>query len=76
MKRIRVQNNIPITTWRTYYVLGEPILSLKCLTIITRDIKSLHDSVITWEKDLLKMSSFSYPIFVVKVRLVCLGFVL
>lgn len=67
VKEIRSQDNIPIKGWREYHVAGEPILPPEALKTLTGDMRSLHDSVLTWETHLLSMTSPSYPVFYVRV---------
>ena len=46
---------------------GEPILPPNVLKSLTGDMRSLHDSVLEVEKQLLQSKSPTYPVFVVKV---------
>jgi hypothetical protein len=57
VKEIRSQDNIPIKGWREYHVAGQPILPPEALKTLTGDMRSLHDSVLTWETHLLSMTS-------------------
>jgi hypothetical protein len=47
--------------------LGEPILPPEVVERMTGDLRSVHDTVLHVEKELLKMRSPSYPVHVVKV---------
>jgi hypothetical protein len=67
MKEIQSQDNIPIKGWREYHVAGQPILPPKALKTLNGDMRSLHDSVLTWEMHLLSMTFPSYPVFFVRV---------
>ena len=65
-KQTRALERIPIK-WRDIHWLGEPILPPHVVQNMTGDMRSLHDGVLQLEKDLLRMKSPTYPVFVVKV---------
>jgi hypothetical protein len=67
VKEIQSQDNIPIKGWREYHVAGEPILPPEALKTLTGDMRSLQDSVLTWETHLLSMTSPTYLVFYVRV---------
>ena len=47
--------------------MGEPILPPHVVQNMTGDMRSVHDTVLHVEKELLKMKSPTYPVHVVKV---------
>jgi hypothetical protein len=49
LKEIWSQDKIPIKGWREYHVAGQPILPSEALNTLIGDIRSLHDSILTWE---------------------------
>ena len=60
---------------RTYHIPGEPILPSAMLKSLPANLSSLHDAVLTKEKDLLKSRNDpNYPVFSIKVP-TDLGFV-
>ena len=69
----RVMDKLP-TQWRPFHILGKPMLPPEVLPLLTPDMRSLHDSVLFIEKELLKSRSPTYPLFPVRVPL-AVGFV-
>ena len=57
------------TQWRPIHILGKPMLPPEVLLILTPDMRTLHDSVLFIENELLKSKSPSYPLFLVRVPL-------
>lgn len=55
------------TDWRNHHVLGQPMVHPEILKLLTGDMRSLHDSVLHLENDLLKSKTPSYPLHVAKV---------
>ena len=60
-------DKLPTTQWRPTHILGKPMLPPEVLPILTPDMRSLHDSVLFIENELLKSRSPSYPLFPVRV---------
>ena len=52
--------------WRTH-IMGAPMLSKEMLAVATRDMRSLHDSMLVLEDRILKDRSAGYPAFVAKL---------
>jgi hypothetical protein len=53
--------------WRGMHELGESILSEQALATISMDMRSLHDTILHLEKNLLMERSPTYPVFVVSM---------
>src|SRR4051812_6243546 len=53
----------------TIHVAGRPMLPPNMLDIATSDMQSVHNSILTLEKMLLREKNPSYPVFMAKVPL-------
>ena len=65
-QQMRVMDKVP-TNLRAIHWLGQPILPEEYRDKLSGPMRSLHDSVLTVEKQLLGMGSPTYPVFVARV---------
>src|SRR3954469_7476077 len=68
---IRAQDGPPSPKHLSYaiHVVGRPMLPPKMLDIATSDMQSVHNSILTLERMLLREKNPSYPVFTAKVPL-------
>jgi hypothetical protein len=61
-------DKLPIVEdWRAYHVLGQPMMPPSVVRKLTGDLRSVHDTVLMKEEELLRMKNPGYPLHVGKV---------
>ena len=63
----RVLDRIPITDWHQIHELGKPILPKRLVSLLSGDMRSVHDGILHMEGMLLKEENPTLPVLVAKV---------